>query len=253
MIVNPKMVEVECIQEGHDCNGLFRGPLQAWKGNHYPMDKQAQKYRKDALPDQLPQNPEKPTMKICQLTDDGRLNIPTDVRKQFMNCPIYGMEWREIIKKFDADWGAPAPTSTPSRPPSTNGGTPSPGAKSKGGVKLEAKLEDLQPGYDWSKAFPGSPTALADLKAKFPDAAEMAGPVSGSCFILAPDQLYIVAKNAGIHIKSGDGQVIAHGAGGWLQGESCKVRRPSSLRPTTPTVVSRASWSLMSNPVSTRR
>eukprot|EP00438_Fugacium_kawagutii_P033561 Skav211095 [mRNA] locus=scaffold2002:390055:394244:+ [translate_table: standard] len=140
----------------------------AWKGNQFPMDKQTQKYRKEAASDQLPQAPEKPTMKLCQLTDDCRLSIPSDIRAHFLHCPIYGMEWREILKKFDQDWGAAAAAPTPSTPASQGGQTPSPAAKAE--LKQEAKLEmKLEPGFDWSKAFPGSPTTLTDLRAKFPN------------------------------------------------------------------------------------
>ena len=68
------------------------------------MDKQQNRYKKDVPADDMPKSPAAPELKLCQFSN-GPLVIPTDIRKHFLNCPIYGPEWREIIVKFDKDWG----------------------------------------------------------------------------------------------------------------------------------------------------
>ncbi len=132
----------------------------------------------------MPRDPKPPTLKLCQL-HEGRLQIPMDIRQLFMQCPIHGPEWREMVTKFDKDWGStPAPANQsppPSTPPPTqsSGGEPSPAQ-----VKVETKLEE---GFEWSSVFRDSPTTLADLKRKFGDElTEMAGVGTGNSFYLAP-------------------------------------------------------------------
>lgn len=126
------------------------------------MDKQTQRYKKDVGADDLPRDPVAPTLKLCQLSSDGKLSIPKDVRQHFLTCPLFGPEWREITKKFDADWGVVA--SAPSPPSSTgNGASPSTPAtvKNEATVKMEFKKEG------WENVFPNSPNTLAKLKEKF--------------------------------------------------------------------------------------
>ena len=183
-----------------------------------PMDKKDHKYKKEVAPDDMPKDPKIPPLKICQFTD-GRLQIPRDIRQHFMQCALHGPEWRDIIVKFDKDWGAPltpaqtSPTSSTSPPPSgSNSGGPS-----LAPAKVEPKLED---GFEWSSVFKDSPSTLVALKQKFGnDLIEMAGIGSTSSFYLAPGpELYLVAKDP-IHVKCTQSPIISHGAGSWLTGD----------------------------------
>ena len=181
------------------------------------MNTTQQKYKKTVAADDMPRDPKPPTLKLCQL-HEGRLQIPMDIRQLFMQCPIHGPEWREMVTKFDTDWGStPAPANQsppPSTPPPTqsSGGEPSPAQ-----VKVETKLEE---DFEWSSVFRDSPTTLADLKRKFGDElTEMAGVGTVNSFYLAPGpQLYVVAKDP-IHVKCTESPIISHGAGSWLTGD----------------------------------
>jgi hypothetical protein len=176
------------------------------------MDKQTIRYKKDVPNDDLPKVPEPPTLRVCQFAD-GKLSIPSDIRKHFLTCPIYGPEWREILKQFDQDWGAPAAAPTPSPTPDPSGG----GSPVKAeGIKTEFKVEPVT----WSTKFTGSPTTLTALKAKFgADLTEMVGISSTTSFFLAPGpELYLMAKEA-TQIKAWEAAVVTHGAGSWLTGE----------------------------------
>lgn len=182
------------------------------------MDKKDHKYKKEVSADDMPKDPKIPPLKLCQY-NDGRLQIPRDIRQHFMQCALHGPEWRDIIVKFDQDWGAPtaaAPTS-PSTPSPPSNGSSNPSGGSPADVKIEAKLED---GFEWFSIFKDSPSTLATLKQKFgSDLTEMAGIGSTSSFYLAPGpQLYLVAKDP-IHVKCTQSPIISHGAGSWLTGD----------------------------------
>eukprot|EP00435_Cladocopium_sp_Y103_P015413 s3816_g3.t1 len=206
-------VELAGLQHGMWVTGSSTGEASfksskdvAWKAGQSPMDKQQQRYKKDVPADDMPKSPTTPDLKLCQFSN-GRLVIPTDIRKHFLQCPIYGPEWREIIVKFDKDWGVavqpdPAPSPQPQGSGNQNGSSPPP---SDAQVKEEVKLE---PGFDWKSAFPGSPQTVEKLREKFgADITEMAGASSTSSFFLCPGpQLYIVAKEP-LHIKAADAQI----------------------------------------------
>eukprot|EP00438_Fugacium_kawagutii_P015689 Skav235312 [mRNA] locus=scaffold520:364384:369888:+ [translate_table: standard] len=136
----------------------------AWKKAQPPMDKQGVRYKKDVGAEDLPRDPVAPTLKLCQLSADGKLSIPKDIRQHFLTCPLFGPEWREIVKQFDADWGVVA-AAAPSPPASSGNAAPATPASS---VKTEAKVELKKEGFDWANVFPNSPTTLGKLKEKFP-------------------------------------------------------------------------------------
>ena len=196
-------------------------PLKAWKSGQTPMDKQTIRYKKDASPDDLPKNPEVPALKLCQFANQT-LTIPRDVRAHFMNCPLFGQEWRELVKQFDKDWGTPAPeptaTGTPAQGQGQAGGAG--GAPGNAAVKTEVKKEFKFEAFDWSTTFPGSAATVAKLKEKFgSELHEMVGVSGSTSFFLAPGpELYVGAKEATC-IKSSDAPIVSHGAGSWLTGE----------------------------------
>ena len=177
------------------------------------MDKVSPLYKKDVPADDMPRNPEPPTLKLCQLVD-GRLVIPNDIRKHFMNCPLFGPEWRDIVTQFDKDWGVTQAAATPSTsaPSSSTAATPPKDEV----VKEEVKLEPV----NWDTVFPDGFKTVDKLKEKFgTELTEMVGVSSMTSFYLAPGpQLYLGAKEAA-HIKALDAPVISHGAGSWLTGD----------------------------------
>ncbi|CAK9014066.1 Uncharacterized protein SCF082_LOCUS12189 [Durusdinium trenchii] len=192
--------------------------LQAWKTGTAPMDKQQQRYKKDVPADDMPKAPSVPELKLCT-HNEGRLSIPTDVRKHFIQCAIHGPEWRDILVQFDKDWGAPVagtPNGSPIAPVPIKNETANNGSPGET-PKVEPKVE---PDFEWANTFKESPATFAELKNKFGDELnELAGLASTSSFFLAPGpQLYLVAKEP-IHLKCMEGALISYGAGSWLTGE----------------------------------
>ncbi|CAK9100995.1 unnamed protein product [Durusdinium trenchii] len=167
--------------------------LQAWKQGAHPMDGQSKRHKKDVPSDDLPKAPELPELKLCQ-HNNGKISIPRDVRQHFMQCPVHGPEWRELLVAFDKDWGA----------------TPPPAGA--GAFKLEP--------FDWATCFSGSPTTLDALKQKFgADLTEMVG-IGKTLLYLAPGpQLYVGAKECAVHLKALEGAIVSRGAGSWLTGD----------------------------------
>ncbi|CAK9109302.1 unnamed protein product [Durusdinium trenchii] len=186
--------------------------LQAWKSNQAPMDKYMPRYKKDPSPEDLPQGASKPTLKICQVAEDSnKLILPKDIRHQFLSCPIWGQEWRDVLTNFDKSWGAPlADTPSPSKPSPMKTETPSP-------IKQEGDAE-----YDWKSAFPGEPDMFEKLKEKVGGAenfTEVAGPTSTTTFIIAPGpSLYVHAKEP-VKLPCNPLPFITHGGGTWLVGQ----------------------------------
>lgn len=187
-------------------------PAQAWKSNQAPMDKYMPRYKKDPSPEDLPQGASKPTLKICQVAEDSnKLILPKDIRHQFLSCPIWGQEWRDVLTNFDKSWGAPlADTPSPSKPSPMKTETPSP-------IKQEGDAE-----YDWKSAFPGEPDMFEKLKEKVGGAenfTEVAGPTSTTTFIIAPGpSLYVHAKEP-VKLPCNPLPFITHGGGTWLVGQ----------------------------------
>eukprot|EP00438_Fugacium_kawagutii_P005033 Skav221087 [mRNA] locus=scaffold1024:16516:17196:+ [translate_table: standard] len=198
--------------------------MEAWKTASPPMDKQQQRYKKDVPADDAPQAPQVPELKICQFSN-GKLIIPRDIRQHFMQCPLFGPEWRELITQFDKDWGCVA-AADPQAPPSSNQAK----EENPRSAKLEPMTEfKMEPPVHWDAVFTEAPKTLEKLKEKSgADLTEMVG-VSPQCsFFLAPGpQLYIMAKEP-LHIRAMDAPIITHGAGSWLTGDKATKYLTSS-------------------------
>lgn len=178
------------------------------------MDGQSKRHKKDVPSDDLPKAPELPELKLCQ-HNNGKISIPRDVRQHFMQCPVHGPEWRELLVAFDKDWGA-----TP--PPAGAGGENQPGTRENTKPEVKEEMESafkLEP-FDWATCFSGSPTTLDALKQKFgADLTEMVG-IGKTLLYLAPGpQLYVGAKECAVHLKALEGAIVSRGAGSWLTGD----------------------------------
>ncbi|CAK9061163.1 Uncharacterized protein SCF082_LOCUS32081, partial [Durusdinium trenchii] len=172
-------VKIAALQLGYPCVGVSANEayhktskqivkqhlLQAWKNGQPPMNNVTPRYRKDVVQDELPRLEEKPQFKVCQLTPDGKFQLPQDVRGHFMQDPIWGPEWREIVTKFDQQWGSVQTTTDTNALSSSPAATPSPGVKTEAQVKNEVKLE--ADGFSWSSHFSGEPESEDSLKTKF--------------------------------------------------------------------------------------
>ena len=175
------------------------------------MDKQMPRYKAVPDADELPRSQQRPNLVICQVNEDGKLALPKDVRAQFMQDPIWSVEWREIVKKFDAQWGEPIADPSPSPNGGGTSGSPKP--------LLAVKVEDmLGASFDWQAVFMDEPKTRAALEAKHSDLQEMVGGPSFSLMLAPGPKLYAVAKDAMDH-PAVNQPVITHGAGAWLLGE----------------------------------
>lgn len=170
------------------------------------------RYKKDAPSEDLPKAAELPTLKICQVGENNKLILPRDVRAQFLQDPVWGVEWRQIVTEFDKQWSTPLPDS-----PATQSTTASPdGSQTLGSpVKEEAHLTGS---FDWSAHFPDEPTKLDDVKQKYPDFTEMPGGTSFNFILVPGPKIFVVATDA-MSIKASNAAIMSHGAGVWLLGE----------------------------------
>ena len=167
------------------------------------MDKILPRYRAEVPAEEIPARAEQPELLVCRVVD-GKLILPRDLRQQFLSCPIFGQEWREILQKFDKDWGTEIPSDDPTTPP--------PRGSNQG-------VESTPPNPERSGpvTMPNEPETLEKLKEKYgeivcempvPDSSLVLALVTGPC-------LFLVAKAAST-FQARSAAIIAHGAGSWL-------------------------------------
>ena len=171
------------------------------------------RYKKDAATEDMPRPAELPTLKICQIGEGNKLILPRDVRSQFLQDPVWGQEWRDIVTNFDKQWNTPV-LENPSPAGASNSPTPSPSLVAK-------KEEHLDAEFDWGSVFQGEPETLDALKAKYSDRTEMTGSASYNFILVPGPKLFVVATDA-LHLKATDSAIISHGAGVWLLGEKAE-------------------------------
>ena len=176
------------------------------------MHSQTPRYKKEVRMEDLPRQVEPPTLHICQLAD-SRLILPRDIRQLFLQDVMHSPEWREILQKFDRDWGS-AEVQTPS-----SGPTVKPEVKSEVKSEEEIKSEPC----DLSGQFQGSPKTLEKVKEKYgaDNVVEMTAFSNTSLLLVPGPHLFIMAKES-VDLKGLGAPIIAHGAGVWLVGEKAK-------------------------------
>lgn len=179
---------------------------QAWKEGQFPMDKVLPRYKAKAPTEELPSKIEPPQLALCQCVD-GRLSLPRDVRQQFLQCPIWGPEWRIILTEFDREWSASTPTST----------TGADGGKDVVPIPAPHVPSSADP------CIPNEPGTVEQVKAKYGDVvAELPMPnTSVTLALFAGPVLFVVAKEA-CSLHAADGPIVTHGAGSWLQAEKAQ-------------------------------
>ena len=171
------------------------------------MDKALPRYKKEAPQEELPTALTKPELSLCQMVD-GKMILPKDIRQQFLACPVWGQEWREILTKFDRDWGCEVgdPVTPPPNQRMAALNTPSP---------MNPPVRQALP-----PTMPGEPTTIEKMKEKYGDVvAELPlGTTGVTLALVTGPALFMVAKEA-CTVSPMDGPIISHGAGSWLTGE----------------------------------
>ena len=124
------------------------------------MDRQTPRYKKDVAQEELPKKVEKPNLRVCQLSD-SKLVLPRDVRHMFLQDPVWAPEWREMLQKFDEQWGTQAAAQAAPAAP----GASTTASQAEGTAVKEEGTEGTQ-GFDWGSVFPQEPTTLDKIKAK---------------------------------------------------------------------------------------
>ena len=191
--------------------------LQVWKSSSYPMDKQSPRYKKDAAPEDLPKAVEQPSLRVCQLVGD-KLVLPRDIRGMFMQDPVHAPDWRDLLVKFDEQWGAAVATPAPTPAP----GAPNPTSSSNSTPQDHGPKQEIF-NFDWGSVFVDEPKSLDKLKAKYgsENLIEMPG-LGSTSFLLFPGPcLFMMAKET-VCLKASEAPVIMHGAGVWLLGDKAK-------------------------------
>ncbi|CAK9062831.1 Uncharacterized protein SCF082_LOCUS32651 [Durusdinium trenchii] len=201
-------LELAALQLGHVASGT------SWDETCYKTSKEVVKTHllQEVRMEDLPRQVEPPTLHICQLAD-SRLILPRDIRQLFLQDVMHSPEWREILQKFDRDWGS-AEVQTPS-----SGPTVKPEVKSEVKSEEEIKSEPC----DLSGQFQGSPKTLEKVKEKYgaDNVVEMTAFSNTSLLLVPGPHLFIMAKES-VDLKGLGAPIIAHGAGVWLVGEKAK-------------------------------
>ena len=171
------------------------------------MDKILPRYKAKVPAEELPSKIEPPQLALCQCVD-GRLSLPRDVRQQFLQCPIWGPEWRTILSEFDREWSSSTSTTSPD------------------GGRLDAAPIPTPQTNGPSSAVPyiaDEPETVEQVKAKYGDVvAELPMPnTSVTLALFAGPVLFVVAKEA-CTLRPADGPIVTHGAGTWLQGDKAQ-------------------------------
>ena len=176
------------------------------------MDKFTPRYKAQPPAEDMPKEATKPQLKCCQIVDQ-KLVLPSDIRSQFISCPVFGPEWRSLLETFDKQWAAPLGESRQGPSPVKKEAQ----VKAEGG---EAKVETKEESLDWSKHFPGDALTYDDLKKKHgaEQLTELPGHLGALLLVLAPGpSLYLVGKDAvALDCTS---PLITHGPGTWLLGD----------------------------------
>lgn len=183
-----------------------------------PMQEATPRYKKDPAQEDLPKTVAAPTLKLCQIVEN-KLIIPKDVRAQYMSCPVFSPEWRELLTAFDKNWshcvGESAAIESPIKKDASTPDTPKVGSDPEP-VKKE------EPGFDWTAVFPKETESIEELKKKFGDQiTELAGS-NGLTFCLVPGpMLFLTSPKDPVHLGY-EQPLITHGAGAWVLGEKAK-------------------------------
>ena len=148
----------------------------------------APKYIPDAPEGDLEPPKEIPELLAC-VSSDNCLLLPSALRMEFLQCPLRGPDWRQFLKRFDADHAAPVAMD----------------------VVASSEPQTPQEPTQWEKIFPGEISQDSGLAE--PDTT---WPVDGApCIMKKIGQKLFVSATADCELEAGSG-ILQHGQGNWL-------------------------------------
>ena len=174
--------------------------MEDWKNTVGVMASRLPKFLATPGAEHMPDAPAEPNLKVCMVID-GILTIPADVRNMFIRDPVRAPEWRELLTKFDREYGTPVAVAP----------------------KPESKKDVPEPDVPKLAAiFPDEPTNIKDFEAKYAAPASTFTNDATTAFrVVEGPKLFVVS--------TGDGQladtkpIITHGAGKWLTDNEAKT------------------------------
>ena len=177
--------------------------LEEWKRGAGEIGKRLPKFQPEPGPAEQVPEVEQPTFSACTVVD-GHLQIPQEIKNQWITDPIRATEWRKTLQDFDRKWG-PHASETPQTPvPSTPATTSAP-------------VED-QPDpstTSWDDIYAGEPKSKQDLEAKYgPGAHSFSVNNNVTGIIVEGPKLFLVGT---AHAELDDQEgILFFGAGTWL-------------------------------------
>ena len=141
--------------------------MEDWKHGIGIMANRLPKSLAKPGPEHMPDAPVEPVMKVCMVIDNI-LTIPVDVRNMFIQDPVRAPEWRELLVKFDKEYGTPVTA---------------PGPK--------PEKQDLKPA-ETAKFFPGEPATVPEFEAKYTPAATFTNGTTSIFKVVEGAKLFLV-------------------------------------------------------------
>lgn len=156
--------------------------------------------------DEAPISAEVPELNMCKV-NGGRIEIPAEIRSQYMNDPIRAVEWRQIVATFDKMWGpVEAGSETPAQ-----------------AVNVEEEQEAATPtgGSIWAEAFVGEPNTTAEFEAKYKPLHSFPINDAFAGVVVEGPKLFIQALADGEWGMTEP--ILCYGAGSWLLDQKADV------------------------------
>jgi hypothetical protein len=169
--------------------------MEDWKAGVGIMASRLPKFVATPGPEHMPDAPVEPVLKVCMVID-SILTIPADVRSMFITDPIRAPEWRELLTKFDKEYGTPVTAPTP-------------------------KPEKQDPKLEVAAKFSDEPTTVQEFEAKYTPAATFTNDSTSIFKVVEGPKLFLVCT--GDAKVSDEKPFLTHGAGKWLIDNEAKT------------------------------
>lgn len=142
-----------------------------------------------------------PELLLCEIKSD-ELQVPANIRQQYLGDPIRAPEWKQILSEFDRKWAR-----------GDQGGDAEQASSLV--VSDEAPSGNQDEQFSWQTIFPEEPSTKSDMESKYgTPAASFAINETLSAFLCEGPRLFLVACGEG---EFGTTEpIICFGAGVWL-------------------------------------
>eukprot|EP00435_Cladocopium_sp_Y103_P068767 s95_g32.t1 len=200
------------IQHTFACQSISAKLLADWKSQTGDIGQQVPRYVADPPQDSIP-TVETPVLKICEVTADGHLDVPQQVKTQYATCPIRAGEWRKLLAEFNRKWGPADPSTSASATPVRSAAA---------GAVVAAETSGNQHGdqpsaaeqMDWESIFSTEPTTREAFEQKYQAACTFAVTNEVSGIITEGPKLFLMATaDAQLDLSE---PILCCGAGTWL-------------------------------------